>query len=425
MLKQTFPPKRLLTLAQSFSGSCGSSDIKLCQAMSYANWVDVPVIDLSDEEPQLDGELGGGTIEASGVSTGELTEDGGQSKEVQHVNAEKSLLKPLKSVKRPLEMVPEEPERAKRHCDMTPVEVVNFTRTIRTPGTAIFGEANEDFLVHLRENGFAILQGVLGDAGHIFRDEFWKAMTKVVPDLDIGKQHTWNFPKGFRGIVTSYGLPHADFAWMVRAHPRIREAFASIFGTKDLVVSLDAVIAQAQNSKSKLPGWLHKDQHPNHKGLSVQAVYTHFGSGPHDAGTCVVPGSHKVTFPWEWRAKGDHLRAPEDAALQPALQPLKPDVPPDSVVFFNSRLLHASVCGTGHVCGRPARLGVCVAYAPVARRSEQTRRKKEKAYLQGKCSSHWPCDKFALKPPIKSFQILKGAVSLPPPQPLKERLLLL
>ena len=115
--------------------------------------------------------------------------------------------------------------------------------------------------MHLQEDGFAILQGVLGDAGHIFRDEFWKAMTIVVPDLDIGKQHTWNFPKGFRGIVTSYGLPHADFAWMVRAHPRIREAFASIFGTKDLVVSLDAVIAQAQNSKSKLPGWLHKDQH--------------------------------------------------------------------------------------------------------------------------------------------------------------------
>lgn len=380
---------------------------------SYANWVEVPVIDLSDEEPQLDGD--GDGIEASGVSTGE-----NGPKEVQlfqQVNT-------VEPVKRALEMVPElEPERAKRHCHMTPMEVVNFTRTMRTPGTAIFGEANEDFLVHLQENGFAILQGVLGDAGHIFRDEFWKAMTTVVPDLDIGKQHTWNFPKGFRGIVTSYGLPHADFAWMVRAHPRIREAFASIFGTKDLVVSLDAVIAQAQNSKSKLPGWLHKDQHPNHKGLSVQAVYTHFGSGPHDAGTCVVPGSHKVTFPWEWRAKGDHLRAPEDA-LQPA-SPLKPDVPPDSVVFFNSRLLHASVCGTGHVCGRPARLGVCVAYAPVARRSEQTRRKKEKAYLQGKCSSHWPCDKFALKPPIKSFQILKGAVSLPPPQPLKERLSLL
>ena len=60
-------------------------------------------------------------------------------------------------------------------------------------------------------------------------------------------------------------------------------------------------------------------------------------------------------------------------------------------------------------------------------RAVQSKRdeRKRRAYLQGKCSSHWPCDKFALKPPIKSFQILKGAVSLPPPQPLKERLSLL
>ena len=366
------------------------------QAMSrYANWVEVPVIDLSDDEPQLEGVN-------SGIDKPETVEEV-TSKRAGFESVEGHLERP-----------------AKRPCQSP---VVNFTRMPSTPGTAIFGEANEDFLVHLQENGFAILQGVLGDAAHTFRDEFWKAMTQVVPDLDIAKEHTWNFPKGFRGIVTSYGLPHADFAWMIRAHPRIQQAFASIFGTKDLVVSLDAVIAQAQNSKSKLPGWLHKDQHPNHKGLSVQAVYTHFGSGPHDAGTCLVPGSHKVTFPWEWRAKGDHLRAPEDAVF--GSLPLKPNVPPDSVVFFNSRLVHASVSGTGHVPGRPARLGVCVAYAPVARRSEPTRKKKEKAYLQGKCSSHWPCDNFSLKPPPKSFQILKGAVSLPPPQPLKERLALL
>lgn len=245
-------------------------------------------------------------------------------------------------------------------------------------GSAIFGEPNGDFLLHLREQGYAILQGVLGD-GSSFMDEFWKAMTLVVPDLDARRPQTWNFPKGFRGIVSSYGLPQADFAWMVRGHPRIRQAFARMFDTDDLVVSLDAVIAQAQNAKSKLPSWLHKDQHPNHKALSIQGVYTYFGSGPHDAGTCVVPGSHKITYPWEGSGTRDHLRAPEDADFRP----IKPDVPPDSVVFFNSRLVHASVGGHGNATQsftrpQPARLGVCVAYAPCARRSEDTRRKKEK-----------------------------------------------
>eukprot|EP00438_Fugacium_kawagutii_P018326 Skav212475 [mRNA] locus=scaffold385:379702:381305:- [translate_table: standard] len=377
--------------------------VAAAQAMSsYANWVEVPVIDLSDEEPQLDGE----TLETTGTKRDDVNaRTAGNATEIARNAMDR---------KRSLQSIEPTEASAKRHCEMI--------QTVRNTATPIFCEANQDFLAHLRENGFAILKGVLGDASHAFREEFWKAMTSVVPGLDIAKEDTWNFPKGFRGIVTSYGLPHADFAWMIRAHPRIRQAFASIFGTEDLVVSLDAVIAQAQNSKSKLPGWLHKDQHPNHKGLSVQAVYTHFGSGPHDAGTCVVPGSHQVTFPWEWKAKGDHLRAPEDADLKP----LKPNVPPDSVVFFNSRLVHASVSGMGRVPhGQPARLGVCVAYAPITRRSEQTRRKKEKAYLQGKCSSHWPCDNFSLKPPLKSFQILKGAVTLPPPRPLKERLALL
>ena len=81
---------------------------------SYANWVEVPVIDLSDEEPQLDGERGG-TIDASGVSTGETGPNGPngpngpqQAKEVREVNA-------VKPAKRALEMVHElEPERAKR-----------------------------------------------------------------------------------------------------------------------------------------------------------------------------------------------------------------------------------------------------------------------------------------------------------------------
>ena len=188
------------------------------------------MIDLSDDEPLLDGD---GVLKSS-------------SETMKSENAKRPLERQIEAdgmLERP----------AKRQCEVSQVEVVNFTHTVRAPGTAIFSEPNQDFLVHLEQNGYAVLQGVLGNAVQCFRDEFWRAMTSVVPDLDYRNEQTWNFPKGFRGIVTSYGLPHADFAWMIRAHPRLRHAFASIFGTNDLVVSLDAVIAQAQNSKSKLP----------------------------------------------------------------------------------------------------------------------------------------------------------------------------
>lgn len=283
-------------------------------------------------------------------------------------------------------------------------------KRLRTWGTAVFDDCGEDFLHHLAQQGYAVLRGVLKDDCGAFREEVSGALSAVAGG---------RFPPGFRGIVSSYGLPQADFAWRVRGHWRLREAFAAIFGCHDLVVSLDAVILQAGQAKS-LP-WLHKDQHPRRQSLSVQAVYTHYGSGPHDAGTCVVPGSHLTTYAWEQDARNDFIRVPTDCSFQV----LKPSVPPDSVVFFNSRLIHASVSGTQITPGRAARLGLCVAYAPRARRSEQTRRKKEKAYLQGKCSTHWPCDNFSLKPPMKAYQMLKGARQLPPPPPLKERLDLL
>lgn len=299
-----------------------------------------------------------------------------------------------------------------------------------SPGTAIFTEPDDDFMAHFHHHGYAVLHGILGSepSKDLFLRKFWAAMTTVVPGLDPLKRQTWTFPKGFRGIVSTYGLPHADFAWEIRAHPRVYAAFAKIFGTQDLVASLDAVILEEGVAKTRLSPWLHKDQRPSFTGLSVQGVYTHFASGPHDAGTCVVPGSHKVTYEWEKSGWGDHVRAPADCDLRA----IKPEVPADSLVVFNSRLVHASACGqdvprprTNGTAPRPARLGLCVAYAPRSRRSESTRQRKEKAYLEGQCSSHWPCDKFSLKPPPKHYQLLKGAVSLPKPLRIESRLALL
>ena len=352
---------------------------------SYANWVEVPVIDLSDDE--------------------EVQETSPPAKR-------RCLFSPSTSG------IPRQEPEGPRHALGKPQSA------LRCLGTAIFPEANADFLRHLEDQGFAVLQGILGSTGscQAFLHEFWTAMKAVAPSIDPTQQSTWNFPKGFRGIVTSYGLPQAGFAWSIRAHPRVHTAFARIFGTTDLVVSLDAIIAEARPAKTKLQPWLHKDQHPSHAGLSIQAVYTHFGSASGESGTCVVPGSHRVTYDWERSARSDHVRAPEDTFQS---QVLKPDVPPDSMIFFNSRLVHASQSGAQAPSQRPARLGVCVAYAPRARRSEATRRKKEKAYLEGKCSSHWPCDRFSLKPPLKQYQLLKGATSLPPPPASGQRLSLL
>lgn len=297
-------------------------------------------------------------------------------------------------------------------------------------GQALFREPDEAFLRHLDVHGYAVLQNILGSPAERqrFLDAFWAALTAVVPSQNPSRRETWRFPKGFRGIVTSYGLPQADFAWMVRLSPRIHQAFSRIFGTEDLVASLDAVIAEEGIAKRPLRPWLHKDQRPDHPLLSVQAVYSFFESGPCDAGTCVVPGTHRITFDWEHGAHRDFLKAPSDCDLRPD----KLYVPADSAVFFNSRLVHASTCGRvaradDPVTGlpRPSRLGTAVALAPRARRSAATRLRKERAYFGGQCSSHWPCDRFQVKPPPQIFQRLEGARPLASPPAVPARLALL
>lgn len=298
-------------------------------------------------------------------------------------------------------------------------------------GTAVFREPDKAFLDHLHRQGYAVLQGVFSAKDRArFLQAFWGAMAHLSPSTVPEDRSSWRMPIGFRGIVSSYGLAQSDFAWMVRSAPRVRGAFERIFGSSDLCVSLDAVVVQDQLPKTRVKPMLHKDQRPELADLSVQAIYNFDESGPSDCGTCVVPGTHKRIFAWERGSNRDFIRVPEEELS--GFRPVKPDVPSDSILFFNSRLVHAAMGGRvlradDPVTGlpRPSRLGACVAWAPRVRRSEKTRLRKEAMYFAGKCSTHWPCDRLAEKPPPKKWEILPGATPLPHPVADPSRLAML
>eukprot|EP00435_Cladocopium_sp_Y103_P065555 s1285_g27.t1 len=144
----------------------------------------------------------------------------------------------------------EDQPKKKRRCRNVPVSP-------SLPSSALFEDANADFIQHLHVHGFAILTGVLGRAGaDAYERGFWQAMTQVLPSTDPREPATWKFPRGMRGIVVTHGLPQADYAWQLWCSAKLHAAFASIYQTAELVVSLDAVIAQAHKYKSKLPSWI-------------------------------------------------------------------------------------------------------------------------------------------------------------------------
>jgi len=106
-------------------------------------------------------------------------------------------------------------------------------------------------------------------------------------------------------------------------------------------------------------------------------------------------------------------------------------MPANSLLLFNSRLVHANTTGTKRREEKgpgnlplPNRLALAVCYAPRRRRSEETRTRKEEAYLAGKTANHWPCDRFSLKRP-RLWDYTKGGRTLPKPPRVAKRLALL
>merc|ERR1711879_1056780 len=97
-------------------------------------------------------------------------------------------------------------------------------------------------------------------------------------------------------------------------------------------------------------------------------------------------------------------------------------------LFWNSKLVHANTPSTKPrftKAGKPFpnRLAMAVVFAPRDRRSEETRKRKCEAYLAGRTSNHWPCDRFSLKRP-RPWDHIKGGKRLPKPRKDSDRLAL-
>jgi len=296
----------------------------------------------------------------------------------------------------------------------------------------VFDKTGDGFRRHLAAHGYAVLRGVLGGAGAAkLTETFWREMSLVVPGLQPGDPSTWNFPHGGHGICASYGIPQADFAWHVRTSPRAYEAFRCVFNEDDLVVSLDAVFLARGAAGMRPRPWLHRDQSPHVAAPSYQGVYSLFEIGADNGGTVLVPNSHLRHDAWE---KGcgrvNFLPLPKELQGQYAQQAVKPWVPPDSLLVFNSRLIHAGEPSreerldpaTG--AKLPSRIALAVAFCPKRRRSEATRLRKLATYRSGLCSSHWADDHFVVKRASR-FEYVPGLKKLPSPPDCPKRLALL
>ena len=107
------------------------------------------------------------------------------------------------------------------------------------------------------------------------------------------------FPKSLEGgIMPFYGAGHSTFAWRIRSHKLVRKVFEVLYGTDDLMSSMDGIVAWPRHYQGDR-GWFHVDQNPRTKPqrASIQG-FVNVLSEPtiFPMGNVLVKGSHRL-FP--------------------------------------------------------------------------------------------------------------------------------
>jgi hypothetical protein len=99
---------------------------------------------------------------------------------------------------------------------------------------------------HLAQYGYAIVASCAShDEVDTLLSELWDFLEETVPGTAVRRNEpsTWRapnwLPDPMSGIVSGHGIGQAACMWRARTLPRVRAAFATIWGTDDLLSSFD------------------------------------------------------------------------------------------------------------------------------------------------------------------------------------------
>jgi len=265
----------------------------------------------------------------------------------------------------------------------------------------------DEWKVHLERYGFVVIANALDKDGvEKAKELLWTDIEKQNPGTDRTKSSTWKrVPfKNYTGIIAE--LAQSAGAWHVRGAPKVREAFAKIWGTNELLVSMDCVIAWR-------PWWLqdewvkpqtenmHLDQNPFTKpGLeTVQGMVPLYPVTDDVGGLAVVPFSHtkdaqekiRTSYP-HFKDRGDWCTFPRDSDCTRGSVLVRAE--PGDLILWDSRVVHGGKVGPGRKTKTEdetlARLSCTVCMTARSRASEKVLKLRKVAFSKGQAMNHTP-----------------------------------
>ncbi len=268
----------------------------------------------------------------------------------------------------------------------------------------------------LQENGAAILPGVLSaEECSALKDEIWSSLEHITSrwatPLHRGDTSTWRglyqlWPKHSQ-LLQHWQLGCTQGPWNVRQHPRVQEAFATLWGVRpsELLCSIDGISVHLPPEITDRGYFLgenklHCDQaFTMHNRDAVQGWVNANDTAEGDATLTFLHRSHRRTaeaaerFP-ELRSGGSwHQLTPEMIRFyteECGCRQHSITCPGGSLVLWDSRTIHS---GRESLRGRPQineRYVVYVCMTPRHKATQANRRKLCRAFYEMRMTGHSP-----------------------------------
>ena len=219
-------------------------------------------------------------------------------------------------------------------------------------------------LTFLENEGFVVYANVLDTSeAEQALSMLWDYLEALGTGVDRNDVTTWDddrWPTAVHGaILPSYGIGHCAAQWFIRDVARLKQCFADVWGTDDLLVSFDGVsiwrpwTVNPNWRTNEGASWLHIDQHPiGRPGKHcVQGLVNLLPTSPQTGGNVVVPGSHRLfeDIPVRYAERLDrihpsidHFRFPNDDPQLAEYHPIMASMQAGDVLLWDSRTLHCS-----------------------------------------------------------------------------------
>lgn len=225
--------------------------------------------------------------------------------------------------------------------------------------------------------------------------------------LDFDDPSTWtkdNLPVQSKiNTFHSYGVAHEKFMWEARMEPGVIDAFATLWGTEELLVSFDSLNITLPNRKDipRKGAWEHIDQSPLRRGLHcVQGILNLSPSGPEDGGLVVYPGSHALndeffdtqTDKSTWDPLDRYMFNEKQLAWfnDRGIQPHKVCADVGDLILWDSRVIHYGSEPTDK--STQIRTVIYAAYTPARLASIDQLALKKLVFEKYGGTTHWPHD---------------------------------